>query len=132
MDAWQVRGGGVSLSLGNATVGLSLIISDGAGSNLSVATDPACAARLASSPASEHFVAVVAEAGPLIARFFVDGVLCDGGGVRTGWAWIPMKMGAPKGSGTLRVGSGLVKEGAVFGRALRTSEVVAQWRAVRA
>ena len=59
----------------------------------------------------------------------MDGVLCDGGGVqRAGWSWLPLSLGAPKGSGTLRVVSDRVVAGAVYGRVLRTSELVAQWR----
>ena len=86
-----------------------------------------CAARLSS--AGEHFIGVTADAGPLIVFFFVDGVLCDGGGVqRAGWAWIPRALGSPRGSGTVRVGSARVAGGAIFGRALRNSELVSQWR----
>ena len=48
--------------------------------NATVETDPACTARLAAATDEEHFVGVVADAGPLLASFVVDGVLCDGAG----------------------------------------------------
>ena len=110
---------------------LTLQLSDGAGTNATASTDPACAARLVAP--GEHFVGVVADAGPRLVSLMVDGVLCDGGGVwRRGWAWLPPKLGAPRSSGTLHVVSPRVLEGGAFGRALLTSELVAQWRLGRA
>ena len=123
-----MESGGVALAV-TAGGAVALTVSDGV-VNATVETDPACTARLAAA-ADDHFVGVVADAGPLLASFVVDGVLCDGGGVqRAGWAWLPTALGAPKGTGTLRVVSERVRGGAVYGRALRTSEVVVQWRAV--
>ena len=120
-----VEDGGVALVLwANGTMALTL--SDGAGTNATASTDPACAARLAAP--GEHFVGAVADVGPRLVSFMVDGVLCDGGGVwKRGWAWLP-PLREPRSTGTLRVASERVLQGGVFTRSLSTSELVAQWR----
>ena len=55
---------------------VALTVSDGV-VNATVETDPACTARLAAAADTEHFVGVVADAGPLLASFVVDGTTDD-------------------------------------------------------
>ena len=99
-------------------------------------------ARVVSGAAA---VGVVVDAGPMLATFLVDGLLCDGGhaGAKwaAGWAWLP-PIKALEGSPTMAVGacaegqkacaaySGSVARGFVYERALMNSELVASSRAL--
>ena len=93
--------------------------------------------------ATAHFAAFVVDAGPLIMRVLVDGVLCDGAGVSArGWAWFTNAngLGDVRGAGRTRFcgGSGSSgKEAAqrfelstvqLYTRALLTSELVGNAR----
>lgn len=85
--------------------------------------------RGAVRPGETAHVVVVADGGPKIVSFVVDGVLLDGGDERQfGWGRFSPTLRAPNGGATIRVApevAGL----RVFGRALRTSEAVGAFRA---
>ena len=59
----------------NGTIEISMV--DTVGRTAVLMTDPICSAHLAT--AGTHYVAVVADAGPNMLSFMVDGRLCDGG-----------------------------------------------------
>lgn len=111
---------------------VSLTILDVANVKFTLETDPACAARL-SAPGADHALTVVADAGAHLALFVVDGTLCDGGGVQgTGWRWITAALAKTRSSGVVALGGdyqGAIVEAQAHGRALYTSEAVAQHRA---
>jgi len=73
------------------------------------------------------------DAGPRVIAFIVDGKLCDGGEWRQfGWGRFSPNLRDANGSTTLRIGPGLagaVQSLRIYGRALRTSEAVANFRA---
>jgi hypothetical protein len=79
-----------------------------------------------------HHVAVVVDGGPKIVTWIVDGVLNDGGAVREfGWGRFNPKMDDVNGSG-VKVAPALfgeMKQVRVYGRYLRTSEVIGNYRA---
>ncbi len=77
----------------------------------------------------KHHVAVIVDGGPKIISYVVDGVLNDGGEQRQfGWGRFSPGLQNANGGPTLRTGAG-VNRLRVYGRALRTSEAVANWRA---
>ena len=127
-----------------ATGALTLTISDGTRKE-SLSTDTLCTRALATP--GEHFVAFVVDAGPLIMRVLVDGVLCDGSGVsQRGWSWFTSVngLGQIAGGDTMRIGGqgpgqqgggGLIGEAGIdlsavqlYTRALLTSELVGNAR----
>jgi hypothetical protein len=77
-------------------------------------------------------VAVIVDGGPKIVSFVVDGVFNDGGAVREyGWGRFPMAMGDVNGAPTAKLATGLYGKLArlrIYGRYLRTSEAVGNWR----
>jgi hypothetical protein len=75
-----------------------------------------------------HHVAVIVDGGPKIISFVVDGKLHDGGDHRQfGWGRYNPNLRSAAGGPTLRIGDG-VKRLRVYGRAIRTSEAVGNWR----
>ncbi len=82
---------------------------------------------------SWHHVGVVVDGAPNLATFVVDGQLLDGGAARTfGWSFFTNALGDVNGSNRVHIGTNLVGGlGAVrlYSRALRTSELVANFRA---
>jgi hypothetical protein len=80
-----------------------------------------------------HHIAVVVDGGPKIISFIVDGKLCDGGDARQfGWGRFSPNLQSANGAPTLRIGPGF--EGEIlrlrlYGRALRTSEAIGNFRA---
>jgi hypothetical protein len=77
-------------------------------------------------------VAVVVDGGPKIMTWIVDGVLNDGGAVREfGWGRFNPKMDDVNGSGVKLAPAlfGEMKQVRVYGRYLRTSEVIGNYRA---
>jgi hypothetical protein len=80
-----------------------------------------------------HHIAVVIDGGPKIISFIVDGKLCDGGDARQfGWGRFSPNLQSANGDPTLRIGPGF--EGEIlrlrlYGRALRTSEAIGNFRA---
>ena len=83
-------------------------------------------------PGVLHHVVFIVDGGPRIVSVVVDGVLCDGGAHREfGWGRFG-EMGDLSGSGALRVAPSLkgeLKSVRVYGRYLRTSEAVGNYRA---
>lgn len=79
-----------------------------------------------------HHVAVIADGGPGIIMFVVDGMLCDGGTQRQfGWGRVPPLQCAPK-DAELAIALQFAHELhglRVYNRALRVSEAVSNWRA---
>jgi hypothetical protein len=76
-------------------------------------------------------VVVTVDGGPKIITFVVDGVLCDGGDERPfGWGRYSPTLRTPAGAATARL-SPWIKELRIYGRALRTSEAVGNFRAGR-
>ncbi len=82
---------------------------------------------------SPHHVAIIADNGPRLLSFVVDGFHCNGGKDRpSGWTRWKETMGDVTGSGKLRVGpslKGKLERLRVYGRYLRTSEAVASFHA---
>jgi len=80
-----------------------------------------------------HHLAVVIDGGPKIISFIVDGQLCDGGDARQfGWGRFSPSLQSANGDPTLRIGPGLAGEILhlrLYGRALRTSEAIGNFRA---
>lgn len=134
---------GILVEIDPSTGVASFLISDGA-RNESLSTDRVCSQAL-SWPGS-HFLGFVVDAGPLIIRVLVDGVLCDGGGTSPrGWAWFKNAagLGSVRGAASMQIGNGerseMVTAAAtrhmkldvvqLYTRALMTSELVGNARA---
>ena len=83
-----------------------------------------------------HHVVVVADGGPRIISFVIDGVLCDGGGARPfGWGRFSPYLDNVNGSETLRVApdlNGEIHYLRIYDRYLLTAEAIANFRAGRA
>jgi len=76
-------------------------------------------------------VAIIVDNAPRIISFIVDGVFCDGAGKREfGWVKYKAPLRTVTGTGKLKLGKGL-KQLRVYNRYLRTSEAVANYRAVK-
>ena len=110
-------------------------------------TDPLCSAVLAK--AGKHHVGIVVDAGPMVATFIVDGLVCDGGHAGSswgaGWFWLP-PLRSLNGADTMSVGrcnsasastrdsactayAGRITNGHVYNSALLNSEVIGNFRA---
>jgi hypothetical protein len=77
---------------------------------------------------ADHHVGVVVDGGPKIVTFVIDGKLNDGGTERQfGWTRFSPNLRNANGARTLQVGR-KVQRLRVYGRALRTSEVIANFR----
>ena len=80
-----------------------------------------------------HHVGIVVDGGPKIISFIIDGVFNDGGDRRQfGWARFPFDLRAVPPADKLTLASrlrGEMKDLRIFNRALRTSEVIGNWRA---
>jgi hypothetical protein len=126
LDARDGAGRGFALATADGAT-VRLTISDGTTS----ATWDADAGALAAG-AWRHIVAVV-DGGPKLITFIVDGRLCDGGDTRLcGWGRFPAALGDASGGGKVVIGPSLrgdVRRVRIYGRALRTSEAVALFRA---
>ncbi|MCP5516398.1 MAG: exo-alpha-sialidase [Verrucomicrobiales bacterium] len=81
----------------------------------------------------QHHVAVILDGGPKLVLLVVDGRLGDGGTSRQfGWGRFSPNLRGLDGSAALRIApdlEGEVRLARVYGRALRTSEAVGNWRA---
>ena len=82
-----------------------------------------------------HHVGIVVDGGPKIMTFIVDGALCDGGDRRQfGWGRFSTLLRHANGSPSLRVApemEGEIRRLRIYHRALRTSEIVANYQAGR-
>jgi hypothetical protein len=85
------------------------------------------------APGKLHHVAVIVDAGPKIISFVVDGILCDGGDVRSfGWGRYSGPIGNVAGSGELRLApslDGKLKTLRLYDRYLRMSDAIANFNA---
>lgn len=80
-------------------------------------------------PGTPHHVGIVVDGGPKIITFIVDGILCDGGEQRQfGWGRFSPTLRAPNGAETVKIAPS-VQLLRVYARALRTSEIVGNFRA---
>jgi hypothetical protein len=76
-----------------------------------------------------HHVSVIIDGGPKIISFVIDGKFCDGGDTRQfGWGRFNPNLRSANGGQTLRVGAGVTAV-KIYGRALRTAEAIANYRA---
>lgn len=76
-----------------------------------------------------HHLAVIVDGGPKVICFLVDGRLCDGGEFRQfGWGRFSPHLRGPSGEKSLRIACSVTSL-RVYGRALRVSEAVGNWRA---
>jgi len=86
-------------------------------------------------PGSWHHLVAIVDGGPHIISFVVDGRLNDGGDLRQfGWGRFSPHLRHVSGSATLRLGPSLRGELGglrLYGRALRTAEAIANFRAGR-
>lgn len=133
LDAGQVlldsrSEGGAGLSLASTERGtLRLTISDG-WTECAWECDPGLL-----TPGRTHHTAVIVDGGPKIISFVVDGMLCDGGEARQfGWGRFSPALRHANGAATLRIApslKGRLHLLRIYGRALRTSEAVANGRA---
>jgi hypothetical protein len=80
-----------------------------------------------------HHVAMIVDGGPRIITFVVDGELCDGGDARTqGWHRFSPDLAHGNGRETMKIAPALhgeLKRLRLYGRYLRTSEAVGNYRA---
>ena len=84
-------------------------------------------------PDRDHHAVIVVDGGPRIISFVVDGVLCDGGGVRPfGWGRFSPYLNNVNSGAPLRVGSALggeVTSLRIYDRYLLTAEAIANFEA---
>jgi hypothetical protein len=133
----QTSGRGVTLSVttgGGFALGLSAVIfGETALTNESYVMDPACTKLLLEPGSQPHHVTVIADVGPLVILFLVDGRLCDGGGLTSqGWAFTKqfVNLNGATAAAAAPNYHGKLTHGALFSRALRVSEAVASHRAL--
>lgn len=76
-----------------------------------------------------HHIAVIVDGGPKIISFVVDGRFHDGGNDRQfGWGRYNADLRSAMGGPALRIGAGIERL-RVYGRAIRISEAIGNWRA---
>ena len=137
------KGSTVSVAIDLAANGTaSVVMTDGAGSHASWHTDPVCSHRLGQS--GRHHVALIADGGPKMFLWVVDGHLCDGGphgygytastsaglaeGTSAGWALFDNTFGSLHGIASATI-SPSVLAGRIYSRALYVTECIGNWRA---
>lgn len=80
-----------------------------------------------------HHVGIVVDGGPKLISFVIDGVFNDGGDRRQfGWARFPYDLRSVRHSDTLALApslKGAMKDLRLYTRALRTTELIGNWRA---
>lgn len=83
-------------------------------------------------PGKPHHVVAIVDGGPKVITFVVDGALCDGGDFRQfGWGRFSPLLRSPRGENILRIApdlTGAVQSVRIYGRALRTSEAIGNFR----
>ncbi|MEZ5354540.1 MAG: exo-alpha-sialidase [Bryobacteraceae bacterium] len=81
------------------------------------------------SAGAKHHVVAIVDAGPHVVSFVIDGKLHDGGEQRQfGWGRFSPYLRSAEGGSEIRIGSG-VATARVYGRYLRTSEAIGNFRA---
>jgi hypothetical protein len=133
------------LSLNPGQLLLDNRTSDGRGFALLTATsgavelvlgDGRTEARLLSDPGvlrvgEQHHIAAIVDGGPKILSFVIDGKFQDGGDTRQfGWRRFHPNFFSANAAPELRIGAG-VSKARIYGRALRTSEAIGNWRSGR-
>ncbi len=130
LDTREGEGPGIALETSNRFT-LKLTLSDGARES-NWDSDPGTHAGTLRVGRWQH-IAVIVDGGPKIISFVVDGVLNDGGAVRDyGWGRFDPALGDVNGKSNVELApalSGELKMLRVYGRALRTSEAVGNYRA---
>jgi hypothetical protein len=88
-----------------------------------------CSDRASDVAAELRHVVITVDGGPKIITFVVDGELCDGGDERQfGWGRYSPTLQSARGGAQLTIGAG-VKSLRIYGRPLRTSEAIGNFRA---
>jgi hypothetical protein len=127
LDTRDPQGKGFALTTAdNGTLRLDL--NDG-GTAAAWDTDPGLL-----TPGQWHHVVAIVDTGAGIIRFVVNGLLCDGGQVREcGWGRVSIDLREVGGAGAVRPARTPVEMARlrIYGRALRTSEAVANFHAGR-
>ncbi|MBC7924875.1 MAG: hypothetical protein H7039_04390, partial [Bryobacteraceae bacterium] len=132
-DSRDAAGRGIALVTGER-FNLQLIVSDGT-SRFAAESDYGTHPGTLAVGAWQH-VAIIADGGPRIVSFVVDGELNDGGATRQfGWTRIASELdnlSGPNGATTARIAPAVLGEVGVvrfYNRYLTTSEAVGNWRA---
>ncbi len=132
LDARDAKGKGLALSTSERST-IALVLNDGQ-QTATWDSDPGTHPGTLKSGVWQH-VAVIVDAGPRLILFAVDGVLNDGGALRQyGWGRFGPEIGDVNGSREATLAPKLFGEIAalrIYGRPLRTSEAVGNWRAGR-
>lgn len=132
LDARDSDGRGVALVTTDRST-IELILSDGA-TEARFDSDPGTGPGTLRVDAWQHVVAI-ADGGPKLITFVVDGVLNDGGAVRQyGWGRFPPELGDVHGAAEVALAPkllGTLGSLRVYDRYLRTSEAVGNFRAGR-
>ena len=79
----------------------------------------------------DHHVVAIADGGPKLIMFVIDGLVCDGGAVRPyGWGRFGPTMKDCSGAKQVRIGTGAfgILHLRLYGRALRVAEVLGNYR----
>lgn len=129
-DARDASGKGVAISTTDRFT-LELSMHDGK-QRAAWDSDPGTHAGSLKAGVWQH-VAVIVDGGPRIITWVVDGVLNDGGAVRQfGWGRFPATLGDVNGASTAKLApvlQGELGKLSLYGRYLRTSEAVGNFRA---
>ena len=84
-------------------------------------------------PGEWHHIGIIVDGGPKTISFVVDGKLNDGGDRRQfGWARFPRELRTVSASNQMTIApriNGEIRQVRIYDRALRTSEMVGNWRA---
>ena len=142
IDSTAAVGSSGSINLSrdtNGTTTLSMVDSNGV--SVVATTDWVCAARLASS--GRHHICVIADAGPMMVTWVVDGHVCDGGpmdssgsggtnkGTSAGWVLFDQSglgdVGGGKSPVVATAGAAVI-EGHIYKSALHVTECIGNWR----
>jgi hypothetical protein len=80
-----------------------------------------------------HHIGIIVDGGPKTISFVVDGKLNDGGDRRQfGWARFPRELRTVNANKQLTIApkiNGEIRQVRIYDRALRTSEIIGNWRA---
>lgn len=132
LDARDAQGRGIALTTTDRST-IALTLNDGT-HKATWDSDPGTHPGTLRTGVWQH-VAVTVDAGPRLILFAVDGVLNDGGALRQyGWGRFGPELGDVNGASMATLAPRLFGEVAalrIYGRPLRTSEVVGHWRAGR-
>ena len=124
--------------LSNGTAVLTMV--DNEHLTVTSKTDPVCSARLKST--GPHSLTIIADGGPKMVLWVVDGHLCDGGpfkyawgpgaktteGTSAGWTLFDQGLGDVGGGSTTGDASKDVVKGYLYNRALYVTEAIGIWR----